>query len=119
MATANVDVVDIEFERFKNNGTARQMLSEAVVKLRDSGFVAFLRTFARPFAINQGANPYQSAYMAAFVEGYNKALDDIMYFEELYCNDLSKFKKVKADFGALKLALDKGDLTKKDLENGR
>lgn len=105
-------VAELELKRFRENSNARSLYSQARDLLVRSGFLNFLRSFARPYAINQGANPYQSAYMAAFCEGYQKCLDDILYFEDLYLNDLPRAKPIKPEYGALEIALSKGDLKK-------
>lgn len=113
------DVMERELKAFKDNPDAWTSYTQGIALLRKSGIFEILRTLARPFAIEKGANPNQSAYMAAFVEGYNTAIDDVKYFEEMYLNDLSTVKGIEANFGAVKIALDKGFITKEDIVNGK
>lgn len=111
-------VEDIELKKFKDTPGAREAYSTGVSLIRKSGIVNFLRIFARPFSVDRGANPHQAAYTAAFTEGYNKALDDLMYFEEMYLTETLGKKKITATFGGIGLALSRGDLTKEEV-NGK
>lgn len=95
------------------------MYEQALPLLKQSGLVNLLRVFARPFLTDGGANVYKAASQAGFCEGYNKALDDIIYFEEMYLREELGKKPIKANFGALGIALAKGDLTEKDIKNGK
>lgn len=115
----SVRVAEVELSRFKNSLEALGAYKEAKALLSKCGIVNLLRIFARPFTSDRGANPYTAAYTAAFCEGYNKCLDDIMYFDEQYLNEVRNRKPVRADFGGLSLALSKGDLTEKDIRNGK
>lgn len=108
----------LELNRFKNS-EGRAFYSQALPLLIRSGLISLLRTFARPYAVDNGANPYVAAYQAAFSNGYNQALDDILYFEEMYLQENLGKKEIKATFGALGIAMAKGDLTAKDIKNGK
>ncbi len=116
MAFSPVEVHDLELTGFKNNISAVTLYREAKVKLKQSGIVEFLRPFARPYTADRGANVYSAAYSAAFCEGYNKALDDLLYFEEQYLDDMGGKKKIAANFGGVGLALKKGDISESDLK---
>lgn len=115
MAFEVARVQDIELAAFKNNNAAVSLYLEAKEKLRESGIINFLRIFARPYTVDRGANVNSAAYSAAFTEGYAKALDDLMYFDEMYLQEKLGKKKITADFGGVGLALKKGDLTEKDI----
>lgn len=108
-----------ELERFKKAADALVDYSSGRDFLRKSGIFALLRQFARPFSPDNGANPYIAARAAAYSEGYNAALDDLLYFEEKYLTLGTNSKGIVADFGGLALALRKGDLTEKDIKNGK
>jgi hypothetical protein len=110
---------EIELARFKNNLAGVAAYIEGKKLLMQSGIVNMLRIFARPFTADRGANVYTAAYTAAFTEGYNKALDDLVYFEEMYLSEKNKVKPVVANFGALALALSKGDLTEQEINGKR
>ncbi len=118
MAYTTRDIATIELDRFSKDTNATTLYKEGIDRLKRSGIVAFLRTFSRPYNINGGANVYQSAYASAHSEGYNKALDDLIYFSELYLTPAVGTRGIVADFGGRKLALAKGDLTEDDL-NGK
>lgn len=112
-------IAEVELDKFKNSQEGLSLYLDAKGKLIRSGIINLLRIFARPFTRDGGANPYTAAYMAAFTEGYNTALDDIIYFEELYLKEKLGRKSVPANFGALRIAMAKGDLTEKDLNGKR
>jgi hypothetical protein len=114
-------IQDIELDRFKLNPIAVENYKAGKNMLRESGLPDFLRLFNRPFLYDQGANINIAASTAAFCEGYNKCLDDIMYFEEMYLTEEKAKKDLVPMFGALERAKAKGDLTEKDLEilNGK
>lgn len=113
------DVHEIELKRFKNNVEAIKHYTVGKADILASGIIHFLRIFSRPFTRDGGANPYTAAYNAAFCEGYNKALDDLIYFEEQYLTETPGRKPITATFGALGIALERGDLTEKDITNGK
>lgn len=108
-----------ELDKFKKAPEGLVNYSTGRDFLRKSGIFALLRQFARPFSPDNGANPYIAARAAAYSEGYNAALDDLLYFEEKYLTLSGSSKGVVADFGGLALALKKGDLTEKDIKNGK
>lgn len=106
-----IDVPQIELRKFKNNDAAKGLYDKGIDLLRSSGIFEFLRVFARPFSPDRGANPHTASYTAAFCEGYHKALDDIYYFKEMFLEEATSQKQIRATFGALGLAVAKGDLT--------
>lgn len=89
---------------------------EATVEnFRRSGLLNFLRAVARPFIYDGGENVQRSAAEAQFNAGYHAALDDILYFKEMYLSESSK-KAARMDFGGRRLALSKGDLLDGDVK---
>ena len=109
----------IELENFKNSKGLDEYRA-AKKGLIKSGVINLLRIFARPFTPDKWANPYTAAGLAAFTEGYNKALDDIVYFEEMFIEKpVASAKPIRANFGALGIALAKGDLKPEDIKNGK
>ena len=117
MAFDVVKSQDIELTKFKNTPGAADLYREGKKLLLQSGIINFFRIFARPFSVDRGANVYTSAYSAAFSEGYNKALDDIVYFEEMYLDDKRGQRKVEATFGAIPMAMKSGDLKPSDIKD--
>lgn len=121
MAFTLRSIAEVELARFKVSPTATAYLDQAVDLLKSCGVVALLRVFARPFSNDGGESVTKAAYTAAFCEGYNTALDQLMSFKEMYLNEELGRRPVTADFGALALAVSRGDLTKEDVEklNGK
>jgi hypothetical protein len=110
MAFEPLHAAEIELKAFKNSPTALNMYIEGKELIKKCGLINMLRVFARPFTFDRGSNVNSAAYSAAFTEGYNKALDDLMYFEDMYLKEELGKKKITATFGALGLAIKKGDL---------
>jgi hypothetical protein len=91
-------------ERFKNDPVAVKELLEGIQKLKSSGIGNLLRMFGRPYAIDRGKDVQASAYLAAFCEGYNKCLDDLLFFEEMYLTEYVQPKSgLSPTFGALEI----------------
>jgi hypothetical protein len=110
-----MSILDIELTKFKNSVKGLAKYKTGIRDLIESGFINFLRIWSRPFTPDKGANVYTSAYTAAFCEGYNKCLDDLVYFEEQYLSPDIPKRDIKPNFGALSIALAKGDLTVEDI----
>lgn len=107
MAFTPVEIATVELKNFKDNVKAVKYYVEAKKLLMDSGLVNLLRIFSRPYTRDGGRDQNAAAYKAAYTEGYNDALDDLIYFQEKYLvQDLTK-KDVHLDFGSKKLAVDK------------
>lgn len=112
-----ISVAELELTKFKAQPQLVEMYRNGVASLRASGIFHFLRIFARPFTVDRGGNPYSAAYTAAYSEGYNKCLDDIAYFDELYLTEHVGNKAIKANFGGLGIAVAKGDLTEEEAKS--
>lgn len=109
---------EMELEKFHKNALRVEQYKGARTGLLESGITNILRLFARPFSHDRGANPYSAAYSAAFAEGYNAALDQVMYFTELFPEQKVKGEKVQPDFGGLALAYSRGMIRETDNFNG-
>jgi len=108
--------IEIELNRFRGSTDAVRSYTDAKNGLLRSGILGILRQFARPFTRDNGANPYSAAYSAGVSEGYNRCLDDLIYFEEIYLTNTTGKKNVSANFGGYALAEARGDLTKAETE---
>lgn len=108
----SVNIIQIkELARLKDSSDFHANYIEAVQRLRRCGLIDVLRIFARPFIYDGGADQTRSAASANYAAGYNQALDDIMYFKEQYLETKpTNDKKLSADFGGMKLALQRGDI---------
>lgn len=109
-----ISVAEIELKKFKDSKDALATYLEGKMWILKSGIINLLRTMARPVCLERGTNPNTGAYMAAFMEGYHKALDDLMYFEEIYMSEKTPKAKVQPMFGALEIAMSKGSVTKEE-----
>lgn len=117
----SLDIAKIKLKALLDSPTFNNNYTIFVESLKLSGLVDFLRSFARPYITDGGANPNIAASQAAFCDGYNKCLDDLLHFRELYGQVAAGSKSVKPNFGALGIAYQRGDLTKEDWEklNGK
>lgn len=107
----------VELEALRGDAGFLQKYSALKELLRSSNIINILRQFGRPIISDGGSNIYRTATQAAFSSGYNQALDDMLYFKELYLQEAStKPSDVRAHFGAIGIAVTKGDLTQEDLK---
>lgn len=106
----------LETQALRNNPAFIKSYTTGMESLAKSGIFSFLRSFARPFLYDGGSDVQRTAAAAAYNAGYHAALDDLIYFKELYLVESSDKKKVTLDFGGRKLALAKGDLLDGDLK---
>lgn len=108
-----------EYDRLVNNPEFVTQYETLRSILLRSGFINFLRVFNRPFSTDGGTDVQRAAAQAHFCAGYNQALDDIMYFKELHMAEVVSGKEVPINFGAIGIALAKGDITKEDLDGNK
>lgn len=107
----------IEKERFKGNAAAVDLYITGIADVVRSGVINLLRQLGgRGYSIDGGENPNRGVFMAAYCEGYHRALDDLVYFNELHLKDTVGKKPITATFGALQLALKKGSVRKEDVD---
>ena len=105
-----IDLKSLELKKFKDNAAAVQAYRDGINLLRASGLFHLLRAFSSPNSPDAGANVYQSAYLCAHTEGFNKCLEDIEHFEIKYLTEMANGKAVVADFGGRKALRMRGDL---------
>lgn len=105
-----------ELETLKNNPQFMPSYEIAVIELRRSGLLNFLRAVARCYIYDGGKDLNRSAAEGHFNAGYHACLDDISYFKELYLTETAQNKKVRLDFGGRRLAMAKGDLLEGDIK---
>ena len=105
-----------ELLTLRNNPEFLNNYEIAIASFRKSGLLNFLRSVARCYIYDGGANVQRSAAEGHFNAGYHKAIDDILYFKELFLVESSQQKKVPLDFGGRALALAKGDLLPEDIK---
>jgi len=110
------DIAKLELQTLVGSKSFMAHYANAKLALKDSGLVPFLRIFATPQLLDGGENKDKASAEAAFSSGYNKCLNDILYFNELHAQPESKDKDIKPTFGALERMLDRGDITKEEYE---
>lgn len=80
--------------------------------LYQSGIFEFLRERARPGIKGLGSDIQALATSAAYSAGYNDAIEDLLNFRDLWFDTVNT--KIPMNFGAVDLALAKGDLTEEE-----
>jgi len=112
----SLDVAKLELKALKDSPAFLKNYKSGIQALAGSGVIGFLRTFARPFLYDGGADLNRAAASAAYSAGYHAALDEILYFNELYMTESKEHKKTPLDFGGRKIALARGDLLEGDFK---
>lgn len=91
------------------------MYLQGMSLLYKSGILEFLRDKARPVVL-RGDSTEKAALQAARSAGYFECLEDLYNFRELYLDTPSVEEALSMDYGALDLAVVKGDLTKEEAD---
>lgn len=110
---------EVELKNFLESEKKMALYRKGIELLKESGIIDLLRTFARPYSVDGGANPNRAVYMAAVAEGAQKTLDDLVYFEPLYAKVNLPKGQVRPLFGARGIALQRGYLTEEDYKDGK
>lgn len=105
-----------ELLHLRNNPDFIPYYENMILAFRKSGLLDFLRSVARCYIYDGGANPARSAAEAHYNAGYHKALDDILYFKESFLAENTQYKKLSMSFGGRQLALSRGDLLPEDVQ---
>lgn len=90
---------------------------QALLALEDTGALNLLRRMGVPTLINNGSDVNATAAQAAWSNGYQTCLDHIETFVticESYNKKPSDQTSIVPDFGGLREAVSKGDLTAKE-----
>lgn len=105
----------------KNSEAFTANYTLALSHLYKSGVLEALRTLGRVQPVNNMSINYlaEQTEQAAFSRGYNKALDDLLYFRELYIDSKEEPSKLRADFGGFDDAINKGLLTETEADELR
>lgn len=105
-----------ELRELKGDQQALQLYIEGMAKLRASGVLNALRALGRPVRHNTGKDPNQMASEASWSAGWNDYQDALMHFQEMYLDDPVMDNPGPADFGAVEVALERGDITKEEYD---
>lgn len=105
-------------ERLRKDGSFLALYTQGMSYLFQSGVFEALRENGRVSPVSPELQNYEQ-YQAAIANwslGYNTAIDQLLYFRELFLDAQPNLSAVKMDFGALDLAVSKGDLTKDEAD---
>lgn len=108
-------ILDNLLENLKQNKDAVLALhAEALEILAKSGVLEVLRERARPI-IHRQDSPETAGLLAAKSAGYFECLEDLRNFREVFLSDRAMDSPAVAmEYGALTMAVNKGDLTEEE-----
>ena len=107
-------------EQLRKNEAFSELYSTGMSFIYRSGLLTALKEFGRP-VVGRNDSVTAQAYEAARAYGYQQCLDDLLYFRERYIDNQPEIK-VKADYGGLDLAVERGDITEGErdaIRNGK
>lgn len=106
-----------ELREIKGDQQAYASYVDGLHKLMGSGVLNVLRALGRPTRYNLGKDLNVLSSEASWSAGWNDCLDALLHFKEMYLDDEPEVSQNNpADFGAVQLAQDKGDLTKEEAD---
>jgi len=104
-------------EQFLSRDTSVSDYREGVRLLKRSGFLEVLRRGGYPSIINNGSDLNAMAHEGSWSNGYQTAVNQLEYLEELYANKVNpNAPRVTPTFGGEKIAEREGYLTKEELK---
>lgn len=103
---------------FKDSKEAFDNFLRAMSTLHSSGVLEFLRERGQVRATSESSTNYVAAQAAKanFSLGYNQALNELVYFRELFLNTPDMSTQAPIDFGAMNRVLENGDLEPEEIE---
>jgi hypothetical protein len=109
-----IDPVDL----FKNSKEAFDGFLRALSTLNSTGVLEFLRERGQVRATSESSVNYVAAQAAKanFSLGYNQALNELVYFRELFLAHPDISTQAPIDFGAMNKVLESGDLEPEEIE---
>jgi hypothetical protein len=103
---------------FKENEAQLSAYINGMSLLWQSGVLDILRDNGRVGPVSPDS-PNYVAYQAALANwsvGFNLALDQLIYFREIFIEPDRSKEKIPMDFGGLDAAVEKGDLTQEEAD---
>lgn len=108
-----------ELEKYRNDSAVVNLITSIIRDLNVTEVLKFLRLKGRVF-LKFADNPIQNAALqAAHSSGYQQALDDLEHFVDFFITapaTQANFKSPTATFGAISSAINRGDISKEDLD---
>lgn len=105
-------------DRIRKNSAFLSLYLDGMSKLYSSGILEFLREKAMTRLSNEGSNPNIAVAQAYRHSGYAECIDDLFNFKELYLDKVQSASP-QPMFGAVELALSRGDITEKEADDLR
>lgn len=104
-------------EIFKQNPDIFDMFLRSLSTLHSTGVIEMLREHGRVKTIPETSSNYVAAQaqQAAWSAGYNRALDELVYFRQLYLDAPNVTQPTSPSFGSLRRAQESGDLTEEEV----
>lgn len=88
--------------------------NEALSSLHRIGIFDFLKERGQPQIIEMGKDVHVMATQAARSAGYMEAINDLLNFREFYLDTSNPLARAVPDYGALDLALKRGDIDEEE-----
>ena len=103
-----------------NNPAFGKSFNEAVATLFRLRVIEYLRLLGKPMSgdVNSPNFLQQQAIYSARSIGYNQALDDLINFQDQFVYSLEN-TSTPIDYGGLRQAIERGDLTEKEAYGDR
>ena len=103
---------------FKENSEAFDGFLRALSTIYSTGVLEMLRERGRVrLALDSSPNYTEvQSVRAAWSAGYNQALDELVYFRELFMSTADSGKGASMDFGSMEKTLQNGDLEPSEIE---
>lgn len=111
---ALINPVDV----FKEDPQAFDAFLRALSTLHQTGVLEMLREMGRVRCISENSPNYVAAQAAGanWSRGFNEALDNLIYFRQLYLDQDTTNTQPPLSFGSLERALESGDLTQEEID---
>ena len=104
-----------EIANWLNNQEAVALYRQGMSLIEKSGILSVLFRLGIPNLIHLGADANIMASQASWSNGYQTALEQLRYFEELFKGDAKHaVTAIEPDFGGLAEAVRRGDMTSEE-----
>lgn len=105
-----------KLEEIQSQGTVLKSLYDALTLLQDIGLLDFLKARSTIQVMPDADNHQALATLAAWKGGYSECINDLILFRERYLKDFKPENVPLRDYGALKNAVERGELTKEEAD---
>lgn len=109
-------VHDIELRALMGSSNFTKNYSTALDALKKSGILIFLQKWGNCPAHVPNRDIQQAAMDAAHISGYQKCINDILYFTEIYQASKDASGNIRPTYGGLELMFQRGDISKEEYD---